>query len=181
MKFLNLNTGYSFDALWSNTQSKGYIFWFPNEQSIDLTYTMPIAIVTDTNTALTLKLEENEIFSFITAQNTNTTIDGYTFYGEPVYSKTYITQPEAVNNKYIHVFNVACSSKNAGEFICKITIGNEGYIRVGADFYGEHEPIYINLANMGVEIPTSVQKAIYDANVHEDITDNILINRKFKE
>lgn len=186
MKFLNLNTGYSFDALWTGTQEKGYIFWFPNEQSVDLTYTMPIAIVTDTNIeSLTLKIEENEIFSFITAQNTNTTIDGYTFYGEPIYSKTYTTtKPETVktvNNKHIHIFNVACSSKNAGEYVCKINIGNDGYIRVGADFYGEHEPAYINLSNMGVELPTTIQKAIYDANVHEDLTDNILINRKFKE
>lgn len=195
MKFLNLNTGYSFDALWKNDQEKGYIFWFPNEQGIELTYTMPIAIVTDTESELELTMESNDIFYFIHMPETMSgiTIDGYCFDGkfamdnetaEPndfKYSHHFTTIPEKINGKYVHVFNIACCSKNAGEYICKINIGDNGYIRVGADFYGEHEPIYVNLANMGVEIPTSIQKAIYDTNVHEDITDNILINRKFKE
>ena len=182
MKFLNLNTGYSFDALWTENQEKGYIFWFPAEQSIELTYTMPIAIVTNTNTALTLTIEENDIFSFIQSTNNEKTIDGYVFNGEPNYSNTFSTAPEKISDsKYVHVFNVACKSDNAGEYVCKINIGDNGYIRVGADFYGEHEPAYINLSNMGVELPVSIQKAIYDSNVHEDITDNILINRKFKE
>jgi hypothetical protein len=182
MKFLNLNTGYSFDALWTENQEKGYIFWFPNEQSICLTYTMPIALVTDTDDSITLNIENNNIFSFINSSNIETTIDGYKFDGQPVYSSTITTEPEKISdNKYVHVFNVACMSNDAGEYVCKINIGNDGYIRVGADFYGEHEPAYINLSNMGVELPTTIQKAIYDANVHEDLTDNILINRKFKE
>ena len=65
--------------------------------------------------------------------------------------------------------------------MCKINIGDKGYIRVGADFYEEYEPTYINLSNMGVEIPDTVQKAIYDSNIHEDFKDNILLNSKFKE
>lgn len=181
MKFLNLNTGYSFDALWKTDQEKGYIFWFPNEQSISLTYTMPIALVTDTADSITLNIENNNIFSFIESSNIEATIDGYTFDGQPVYSKEIQTEPQYVNGKYVHIFNVACMSNDAGEYVCKINIGDKGYIRVGADFYGEHEPAYINLSNMGVELPTTIQKAIYDTNVHEDLTDNILINRKFKE
>ena len=162
-------------------QIKGYIFWFPKEQSIDLVYTMPIAIVTDNDTPLTLSIEDNDIFSFISHAAEEVVVDGYKFAGEPVYSTSIVTTPEQVNSKYVHVFNVACSSKAVGEYVCKIVIGDAGYIRVGADFYGEYEPAYINLSNMGVEIPTGVQKAIYDSNVHEDKTDNILINRKFKE
>ena len=189
MKFLNLNTGYSFDGLWKDNQNRGYIFWFPNEQSIDLTYTMPIAILTENDTPLTLTIEDNDIFSFITSDEIETSIDGYVFNGKPNYQKKIEkTEPvlidgtkNSTNYKYVHVVNLACCSANAGEYVCRINIGNEGYIRVGADFYGEHEPIYINLSNMGVEIPTTVQKAIYDSNVHEDLTDNILINRKFKE
>ena len=199
MKFLDLNTGYSFDGLWTGLQSKGYVFWFPNEQSINLTYTMPICILTDDSDiivdpgiseasvdadmsvpALTLTIEENDIFSFIVNDEKTDTIDGYTF-TEPRYTNTITTVPEKIGKYYAHVVNVACSSKNEGEFICKIKIGDSGYIRVGADFYGEWEPTYINLSNMGVEIPDTVQKAIYDSNVHEDLTDNILINRKFKE
>ena len=181
MKFLNLSTGYTFDGLWTGTQEKGYIFWFPKEQSIDLVYTMPIAIVTDNDAPLTLSIEDNDIFSFISHAAEDVVVDGYKFAGEPVYSTSMVTTPEPVNSKYVHVFNVACSSKTIGEYVCKIVIGDAGYIRVGADFYGEYEPAYINLSNMGIEIPTAVQKAIYDSNVHEDKTDNILINRKFKE
>jgi hypothetical protein len=181
MKFLNLSTGYSFDGLWEENQSKGYIFWFPNEQSIDLTYTMPIAAITESEEPLYLTIEDNDIFSFIQLSENKETIDSYTFDGKPIYTNSYITVPEKVNNKYIHVFNIACCSKNANEYICKVNIADKGFIRVGADFYGEHEPAYINLSNMGVEISQSVQRAIYDSNVHEDITDNILINRKLKE
>ena len=191
MKFLNLNTGYSFDALWKENQEQGYIFWFPAEQSIGLTYTMPIAVITNSNMPLHLQLEENPIFSFITLSDSVEIIDGYSFDGKPKYSYSIETTPESINGsneKYVHVFNIACHSDNASEYICKINItdnsqdeGSNGFIRVGADFYGEHEPSYINLSNMGVELPTTIQKAIYDANVHEDITDNILINRKFKE
>lgn len=181
IKFLNLETGYSFDGLWSENQEKGYIFWFPKEQSINLTYTMPIAFITDSQDSIELSIEQNDIFSFITLDSTETVIDGYKFDGKPQYSNTTETIVSEVNNKYIHYFNIACKSENAGEYICRINICDNGYIRVGADFYGEHEPLYINLSNMGIELSTYVQKAIYDANVHEDLKDDILINRKFKE
>ena len=185
MKFIDLNIdsptrGHSFDALWSDTQQKGYIFWFPNEQSIGLTYTMPIAFVGGEN-PVTITIEDNDIFSCITNSSEQIIVDDYIFDGKPVYSKTITTEPEKVGDKYVHIFNVACCAQQAGEYICKVNIGDEGYIRIGADMYGECEPAYINLSNMGVEIPTGVQKAIYDANVHEDEIDNILINRKFKE
>lgn len=183
MKFLNLETGYSFDALWNKEQEKGYIFWFKNEQSIGLIYTMPVAFITESNSPITLSIEDNDIFSFITLDSYETLIDGYKFDGKPQYSNTIETEVNEtpVNGKYIHYFNVACKSDNVGEYICRINIGDKGYIRVGADFYGEHEPIYINLSNMGIELPTTIQKTIYDTNVHEDITNHILINRKFKE
>lgn len=186
MKFLNLETGYSFDGLWTNEQSKGYIFWFPSEQSINITYTMPICIVSkeqlDDNTVISI--EDNDVFSFISHTAGSINVDGFDFDGTPKY-KSAITvgdlDCESINNNYIYVFNVACKSIEEGEYICKITIGDYGYIRVGADFYGENESLYVNLANFGVEIPETIQKAIYDSNVHEDFKDNILINRKFKE
>jgi hypothetical protein len=181
MKFLDLNTGYSIDALWTNNQTNGYIFWFPNEQSIGITYTKPIAFVSDTNTPIELHIEDNDVFSFISNSNISETVDGYVFDGYPVYTKSTSTNVEVVNDKYIHTFNVAACAKDAGEYICKLKIGDFGFIRIGIDAYGEDESLYVNLSNMGVEIPTGVQKAIYNNNVHEDKTDNILINRKFKE
>ena len=60
-----------------------------------------------------------------------------------------------------------------------IDIKGYGKIKIGADFYGEYEQVYINLSNFGVEIPDYVQKAIYDSNVHEDYKDNILFDNKF--
>ena len=180
MKFLNLSTGYSFDGLWTNEQTKGYVFWFPNEQSTGITYVMPIAVITDNAEPLSISIEDNSVFSLISHNNIESHVDGYTF-STPIYNNNFVTEPEKVNNKYIHIFNVSCSSNTAGEYICKVNIDDAGYIRVGADLYDEHEAAYINLSNMGVEIPTTVQKAIYDSNVHEDLIDNILINRKFKE
>ena len=186
MKFLNLETGYSFDGLWTNEQSKGYIFWFPSEQSINITYTTPICIVSkeqlDDNTVISI--EDNDVFSFISHTADSITVDGFDFDGKPKYMSTITVGDldcESINNNYIYVFNVACKSVEEGEYICKITIGDYGYIRVGADFYGENESLYVNLANFGAEIPETIQKAIYDSNVHEDFKDNILINRKFKE
>lgn len=186
MKFLNLETGYSFDGLWTNEQSKGYIFWFPSEQSINITYTMPICIISkeqlDDNTVITI--EDNDVFSFISHDADSINVDGFNFDGKPKYMSAIPVGEidcENINNNYIYVFNVACKSIEEGEYICKISIGDYGYIRVGADFYGENESLYVNLANFGVEIPETIQKAIYDSNVHEDFKDNILINRKFKE
>lgn len=163
-----------------NTQTKGYTFWFPNEQSINITYTMPICVLTETDTPLMLTMEENEVFSFIKHNQTDVDIDGYVFH-DPIYSFEMTTEPESIGKYYAHVFNVSCRGQEIGEYICKINIGDEGFIRVGADLYGEYEPVYVNLSNFGVEIPEGVQKAIYDANVHEDLKDNILINRKYKE
>lgn len=179
MKFLNLDTGYSFDGLWENEQTKGYIFWFPNEQSINITYTMPICILTEESSPIELSMDNNEIFSFI-SHNFNTYVDGYEFH-DPIYTYSIVTKPENIGKYYAHVFNVSCCGKEIGEYICKINIGDTGFIRVGADLYGENESVYINLSNMGVELPDTIQKAIYDSNVHEDNKDNILINRKFKE
>lgn len=186
MKFLNLETGYSFDGLWTNEQSKGYIFWFPSEQSINITYTMPICIVSKEQLAdnTVIAIEDNDVFSFISHNADSINVDGFEFDGKPKYMSTITVNDldcENINNNYIYAFNVACKSIEEGEYICKITIGDYGYIRVGADFYGENESLYVNLANFGVEIPETIQKAIYDSNVHEDFKDNILINRKFKE
>jgi hypothetical protein len=181
MKFLDIQTGYSFDGLWTDSQSNGYIFWFPNEQSINISYSMPICIITETEDPLNLCFEKNEIYSFISHLEKKTTIDGFEF-DTPVYSDSITTIPEKISdNCFIHIINVACNCKQEGEFICKIYIDDKGFIKIGADFYGEYEPSKINLANNGVEIPDAIQKAIYDSNVHEDYVDNILLNRKYKE
>lgn len=185
IKFLDLNTGCSFDGLWETTQTKGYIFWFPNEQSTNITYTMPICIVSDKDLDedTVISVDNNEIYSIVSHVGKTDLIDGFLF-DVPKYSneiKLSEIYKEQIGDNVLYLFNIACNSELEGEFICKVNIGDYGYIRVGADFYGENESLYINMSNMGVDIPESIQKAIYDANVHEDLKDNILINRKFKE
>lgn len=180
MRFLDINTGYTFDALWSDGQTNGYTFWFPNEQSVNLTYTMPICMLTDNETPITFELEDNDVFKFISSTK-ETTSDGFMF-GIPTYSYSMDSEVEQIGNGlYVHKIYISCSSASNGEYTDFINVQNYGRIRIGADFYGENESLYINLSNNGVEIPESVQKAIYDSNVHEDYKDNILINRKFKE
>jgi hypothetical protein len=163
-----------------NTQTKGYTFWFPKEQSVGITYTMPICILTETDKPIELYVEENNVFSFVKHVEVETTVDGYTFH-DPIYTHSLTTEPENIGKYYAHVFNIACCAQEVGEYICKVNVGEVGFIRVGADLYGEYEPVYINLSNFGVELPDTIQKAIYDSNVHEDCKDHILINRKYKE
>ena len=256
MKFLNLNTGYTFDAAWQNympwsdwvverfsladknnyigndykevmfsdvysddtpategttlwyhaddviisnvkrvairtrvpQQSKGYIFWFPNEQSVGITYTMPICVITDSGDRLQISVENNDVFYLIDGNTDIDTlqdgekivIDDHVF-GKPIKRMDKLTDPQPIGDKYAHIFTVACYGTTVGEYVCKISIGDNQYIRVGADLYGEYEPTYINLSNMGIELPDMFQKAIYDVDVHEDAKDNITINRKLKE
>ena len=182
IKFIDLynEKGYVFDGLWELNQQNGYIFWFPNEQSVKITYTMPICIYTDIAEPLHLTIENNDIFSFIEHDTEDTDCGGFIF-KTPKYSLTYKTHPELIDDMYAHVFYVSCKSDNALEAVCKLQIDKYGFIKIGADFYDEYEATYVNLSNFGIELPDYVQKAIYDSNVHEDYKDNILINRKFKE
>lgn len=187
IKFLDLNTGYSFDGVWENNQSKGYVFWFPDEQSTNIIYSNQICILSDSNEALTLSLNYNAVFGFpkpditpeVISEKDDNFIEKHCVFTYTIDKETW---GEKINDKYYaHAFNVLGHSKEEGEYILNIHINDTQYIKVGADFYDEYEPVYINLSNMGVEIPETIQKAIYDANVYEDYKDNILINRKFKE
>lgn len=190
MKFLDLNTGYSFDGLWNEDQTRGYVFWFPNEQSTNIIYSMPICIVNESSDSLHLTIENNSVFDFIdeTSLMDTITLDCCEFYElesdnndyKRKFSTTTVAQ-QISNNQFAHIVNIRCKSKNPGEFVCKINIENVGYIKVGADFYEEYESYDINLSNFGVELPDTIQKAIYDISIHEDYKNNILMNRKYKE
>jgi hypothetical protein len=84
------------------------------------------------------------------------------------------------DNYYIYMIYVVGSSNTAIEARQVFNINDETFM-VGADFYEEREELKINLGNSGVELPESVQRAIYPSNVHEEAKDNILLNRKYKE
>ena len=148
IKFLDLNTGYSFDGLWNEEQTKGYIFWFPAEQSINITYTMPICVISDEDLGeITITVDDNDVFSLVVSNcGARDIADGFEF-GMPEFSNTINISSKLIGNNYAYFFNVAAKSIDEAEFICRINIGDFGYIRVGADFYGEYEPTYINLSN----------------------------------
>lgn len=176
IKFIDLNTGYIFDG------NKPYIFWFENGQSIDIVYTKSIGVISDL-ASLDVSMPKNSIFSLL---NPNQLIDEQNINGfkyhefESIKCDSYTSIGTSYGDKYIHVIYISANSKDIGEFVGNFNINNTSY-NIGADFYNEEESLYINLSNFGVEIPESIQKTIYESNVHEDKKDNILLNRKFKE
>lgn len=101
---------------------------------------------------------------------------------------------------FVYMIYIAGSSSTASEYRESFFIQEHVYVEgpdkyhpiilqdgdlhefvVGADFHVEREELKINLGNFGIEIPESIQKAIYPANPHEESKDNILLNRKYKE
>lgn len=177
-KFINLETGYVFDG------NQPYVFWFDKGQSTDIIYSKHIAILSDKQ-KLNISIPENDVFSLlnINVLQNEIEINGVKYYDlntNRFKCNSYESTGESYNNKFIHIIYFCANSNEAGEFIEEFKIGDTSY-NIGADFYTENESLYINLSNFGVEIPESIQKAIYESNVHEDKKDNILINRKFKE
>ena len=179
IRFVDLKTGNTFDG------SHPYIFWFDGEQSVNLIYTQPICFLSKTNEAVRVSIEEDSFFSLV---NTNELVVGNT---ESIHGFTYhdinslkTTTVQSVGTKhhnyYVHMIYVLTSSDTEGEFISELTINGEVY-KVGAEFHASNDELAINLANFGVEIPSMVQKALYDINVHEEKIDDITINRKWKE
>lgn len=85
-----------------------------------------------------------------------------------------------VNSLYYYQLIVVCRSDVEGEYIENLYI-NEIPYKIGVEFWGENENLKINLANIGVEIPELITKALYPTDVYEDDTDWVLLNRKFRE
>ena len=85
---------------------------------------------------------------------------------------------------WVHMVYILAHAEDPGEYLGSWNIRyndtEENYL-VLADFYGENEVLKENLGNLESRLPESIQKAIYENNVHEDLADNILLNRKNKE
>ena len=88
--------------------------------------------------------------------------------------------PTPEESVYIYMFYILGRAEEPGEYLGRIWI-NEREYKISADFYAENEVLKENLKNFESKLPESIQKAIYESNVHEDLNDNILINRKNKE
>ena len=168
MNFFDLETGNIFDG-------KNHIFWFPNGQSTNLIYVQKIGVISD-DYELSVK-SQSPIFSLVNPNKIK-----YTQYQklEDIKTNEYISKGTPYNNFYAHVIYVLTQSDSPGEYRDSIQINDE-FITVGADFYQDEESLRINLSNFGIEIPNSIQKAFYDTNISEYYSDNILLNRKWKE
>lgn len=180
VKFVNLENGQVFDG------SNPYIFWFDGEQSINMIYCKSICIVSD-NELLDIKIEDNNIIKLLDLSNIEIPDDEISGFHYNTLSSL-ISENNSLKSKgtqydenyFIHIIYFIAQSESLGEYICEFTI-NDNIFNIGADFYGENESLSVNLSNFGIDIPDSIQKAIYESNIHEDKKDNILVNRKFKE
>lgn len=171
MKFVDLESGYLYDGC------SPYIHWFSGEQSTDLIYCHKLCIISNSN-QIELEMDSN-IFNII---DNSKLIEGNNY--SSITCQSFTSNAEVYNGVNMHIINFTASSKTPGEYTTDVLIkdGGESYnLILGADFYMENESLYINLANMGVELPDAIQKAIYDVNVSESNRDNITLNRKMKE
>lgn len=190
IRFVDINTGNTFngDAITTNPQDSPYCHWFDNEQSIDLIHNKSICFVYD-KSSCNVKLPINNIFKLLDpkkieeqSRSLDDVLDINKLYAEEIDSKWQYVNLKGTRyrNVYVYIIYISASSPLEGEFIEKFYIDDNMYL-VGADFYNLNESLYINLSNNGVRIPTTISKAFYDTNVHEDKADHILLNRKFKE
>ena len=184
IRFVDLKTGNTFDG------SHPYIFWLDGGQSTNIIYTHPICFISN-NREEKVYLEENEVFNLVDITKLEepviSTLHDFEYHDindlkvKPVNEEYIMTSVGAKHhNYYVHMIYILASALAEGEYIADFKIGDEVF-KIGGDFYGVDETLYVNLLNNGVSIPPSVQKALYDANPHEERPDNITLNRKFKE
>lgn len=178
LSFIDTQNGITFNG------SRPFVFWFEDGQSVNMIYTKRIAFLSDQQTE-TVSTESGSPFFLIdrrvleTIQPTELSNESY-FDLSSVKSSNIYSDGFQYNGMWVHMVYLGASSDTAGQFTGSMFIGNEEY-SIGADFYNADETLTGNLENLGIEIPGTVQKAIYESNVHEEASDNILMNRKWKE
>ena len=149
-------------------------------QSINLQYIKNILIISDSST-LTFKTSTDGIFKLVDV----TEITDESVLDDLIKDTITLTGVQYSGGLYLYQLIVNASTSNPGQYTDTIIIeesnGQSQNMTIGADFYDYDEIMSINLGNRGTEIPESIQKAIYGADIQEAYVDNILINRKFKE
>lgn len=180
--FIDHKTGVAFNG------EQPYVFWFEQGQSTNLNYVRQICIYTDS-----YKLNvvcDSPVFSILKMDQLIPAHERVV-----LAEKKYIDLSELKTNQwvstgykyrdyYVHMLYILANSSDAGEYIDVLRIGVNGEYKeysIGADFYNMNEIMQVNLGNRGIELPESIQKAIYEKNLHEEANDNILLNRKYKE
>lgn len=182
LSFINLETGVTFDG------NPPYEFWFDEGQSVNLIYAKRITFLSNLGSEQ-ISVEAGTPFFLLDVQAIRSIpqihISDEDYFDLASVGSNSIQsagmQYSASGTSYsINTFYVCCRSEEAGQFKAAFTIGDKEYT-IGADFYNEDERLTGDLENLGIEIPETVQKAIYESNVHEEAADNILMNRKWKE
>lgn len=184
IQFVNLQTGNIYDG------SQPYIHWFEGQQSTGLIYSQPICFITDEEN-VTVELKSNEIFSLVNPHiQSIENVNGFEYKNindikvEKLSTDSDNEKQLLIGESYdgykIYIIYIIGTSQVGAEYVEVFKINGNSY-NIGADFYQEDETLYINASNFGINIPESIQKAIYDSNVHEEKKDNILLNRKLKE
>lgn len=178
MEFINLQTGLTYNG------SQPYIHYFEGGRSINLNYEMKLCFLTnrerirvsmDSDIFSLLDMNQAQLLHNTTTMSQKTFIDLKKLKVKEIESVGY-----AYKSKYIHVIYILAHSTICGDIIDVLKIGHDE-ILIGCDFYGEDERLRNSLENFENTIPPSIQRAIYECNVHEESNDNILLNRKYKE
>ena len=170
--FVDSESGVLFDG------NKPYIFWMPGQgQSTAMNYSQTIWAA-GTSETITVSMNPNSVFKLID----NEKLADYSSYSSisDMFVDTLEITGQYLNDSYIYPIYIYSMASEPGQYVHPFSIGEEEFF-VGCDVYAENENLYINLANMGVELPDSIQKALYTSNIQEEKKDNILINRKLKE
>lgn len=185
IRFINIE-GENVGATWDGQPP--YIHWFGGQQSTDLIYVHKIAFASDKK-SVRVHMESN-VFHFLALDTYdkkilqragNEIINNFEYVDiKQLYDNTRIVRGWEWNGIYLYVLYIAASSKAVGEVRETFYIDDEPFT-VGADFYGENEPLYVNLSNNELNIPVAIQRAIYSSDIHEEKVDHILLNRKWKE
>jgi len=177
IRFINIDTNRVFNG------DMPYIHWFEGQQSVDLIYTQRICVLSDAET-IHVSVPENPVFHILDVSKIgqDEVIMNQVTYQDINNMYCYELDDTGIpyDQYYVHMLYFTASSSDAMEARENFFIDGQPYM-MGADFYPEREELKINLANFGIEIPESVQRAIYPSNVHEEAKDNILLNRKYKE
>lgn len=187
IEFVNIKDGRVFNG------DKPYVFWFEGGQSVNLNYVRKICFIS--GSPIVQARVESDTFDLLNMDQNIPNVYNTEGHGEVINGKLYMdltnlktdiftSNGTRYQDIYVHMIYVLASSKEAGEIHDTLYLidedGTHEY-EIAADFYGDNEVLKTNLTNFDVHIPESIQKAIYDVDVHEESNDHITINRKYKE
>ena len=143
MIYIDINTKETYNG------DMPYVHWFQQEMSIDLIYTHKICFLHQKPT-LQLSLDSN-IFNILNINNGTTYND--------IKCQKMTANGIKCGDQYIYIIYFSASSTDENQYTTTVSIisdlGTE-YLMIGADFYGPNESLYVNLSNMGVELPSQI-------------------------